>query len=262
MKKTTLFLLAAVLCFCAFSISEASVKPLSPSRIGEFATPDNNGDAYAFQPNPKGKYYHFENFATDGCSVFCGIEDYEEEFSATSTLAQIKDITYGPENLHNFSEDEIKGGSRENVWCEGVKGHGIGERVNMSIKLRAPFVQQADIICFPALMIVNGHAKNETTWKNNSRVKTLRLYVGGEPWCDLKLKDTIKPQIFEFGDDERIYPAKSGRKIDIWTPTNYDGPFLTYQTDFGFEIVEVYPGAKYDDTCITGISFDIFFQVH
>jgi hypothetical protein len=239
---------------------EAAVKALSPSEIGEFATPDDSGEAYMFRPDPNGKYFHFEDFATQGCSVFCAIQYYEEEFSATSTLPQIKDIKYGPENLRNFSSDEIEGGSRENVWCEGVKGHGIGERVNMSIKLNAPFENQADVICFPALMIVNGHAKNNTTWKNNSRVKTLRLYVGGEPWCDLQLKDTIKPQIFTFSDGEKIYPAKSGRKISY--PDIDKNSFSTYQTDFSFEILEVYPGAKYDDTCITGIAFDVYVQAH
>ena len=235
---------------------------MPPSEIGEFAKPDDNdGDPYAFRPDPNGKYFHFESFATAGCSVFCNIRYYEEKFTASSTLPPIKNITYGPENLHNFSIDAIEGGSRENVWCEGVKGQGIGERINMSITLKAPFKEQADVICFPALMIVNGHAKNDTVWKNNSRVKTLRLYVGDEPWRDLRLKDTIKPQIFAFKGDERIYPVKSGRKISNGDTDN-GGPYSTYQTDFSFEIIEVYPGAKYNDTCITGIAFDVYLQAH
>ena len=261
------FIFAAFLAICALVsggalYGEASVKALSPGEIGEFAKPyDNDDDAYAYRPDPNGKYYHFENFATNGCSVFCAIQYYEEDFTATSTLPPIKGIKYGPENLRNFSADGIEGGNRENVWCEGVEGYGIGERVNLSIKLKAPFKDQADIICFPALMIVNGHAKNETTWKNNSRIKTLRLYVGDEPWCDLQLKDTIKPQIFTFKDNERIYPAKSGRVIPDGDTGN-DDSYSTYQTDFSFEIIEVYKGAKYEDTCITGIAFDVYVEAH
>ena len=256
------FSVCALVLSGAFCV-EAAVKALIPDVIGEFAAPDDNDndEAYKYRPDAEGKYFHFENFATEGCSVFCGIDIYKEEFTATSTLAPIKGVKYGPENLRNFSVDGIEGGSRENVWCEGVKGYGIGERVNLSITLQAPFREQADIICFPDLMIINGHAKSETTWKNNSRVKTLRLYVSGEPCYDLQLKDTIKPQIFNFKGSERIYPAKSGRKISDGDIDN-DGAYPTYQTDFSFEIIEVYPGAKYDDTCLTGIAFDVYVQVH
>ena len=259
MKRIIPVLIFMFLFACAEAVA-ASVKSLSTDKIGEFVSPGDNedDDSYPYRADPKGKYYHFQNFAMDGCSQFCGIEGYEEEFSATSTLAQIKSTTYGPENLRNMGEG---GGSRDVVWCEGVKGYGVGERVNMSVTVKASYKDKEDVICFPALMIVNGHARNETTWKNNSRVKTLRFYVDGEPWRDLQLKDTIKPQIFNFGEGEKIYPAKSGKKIPLDADDEKRG-ISAYKTDFSFEIIEVYRGDKYDDTCITGIAFDIYTAPH
>ena len=252
-----LFLTVCALVLSGALCCEAAVKALAPYEISEFATRDDNAEE-GYRLNPKGKYYYYGDYGGEGCSEFCAVTFYEEEFTATSTLPQIKNTRYDPENLRNSSNDDFEGCNREDVWCEGVKGYGIGERVNLSIKMGAHYKDKEDIICFSSLMIVNGHAKNETTWQNNSRVKTLRLYVGGEPWRDLKLKDTIKPQIFKFEGDERIYPAKSGRRISDVDAHGYS----TYQTDFSFEIIEVYKGAKYDDTCITGIQFDIYTQAH
>ena len=271
-KRFYVFLAACALILSVGSLSgEASVKALSPVRIGEFAASDENSDdgTYPYRPDPKGKYYHFYDFMMGGDSQWDVFLYYEEQFTATSTLPPIKGITYGPENLLNgvVWGERRDGGNREDVWCEGVKGYGFGERVNMRVITKA-WYDNDDNIYFTDLMIVNGHAKNETTWKNNSRVKTLRLYAGGEPWCDLQLKDTIKPQIFALGENLRIYPAKSGKAIPEHGALaeyirnlnpNIEIPKTpTYQTDLSFEIVEVYRGAKYDDTCITGIALNVY----
>jgi hypothetical protein len=106
-------------------------------------------------------------------------------------------------------------------------------------------------------MVVNGYAKNQTAWKNNSRVKAMKLYVGGKHWYDLNLKDVIKPQIFNL--EHIIEPDKSGKKV----ATQAEGKKIsTYQTDLSFEIVEVYPGDKFDDTCITGITLNGYSDVY
>jgi len=171
---------------------------------------------------------------------------YKEEFTASSTLASQGKVRYEAANLLNNTN---YGGDRSITWCEGVKGHGIGERVNMRITTQ---INREDGIAFRTLMIVNGYAKNQTTWQNNSRVKKLRLYVGGEVWGDLHLRDIIKPQIFNFPDNLKIRPHKSGKKTA--KPLIDRIKSATYQTDLSFEIIEVYPGSKFDDTCITGIA--------
>ena len=133
----------------------------------------------------------------------------------------------------------------------------------MSVKTKSHAKGADDEIRFCSLLIVNGYAKDATAWKNNSRVKTLRLYVGDRHWCDLHLQDVIKPQIFDFPDNLHIYPAKQGRIIPekgaFTIPlADEDNPGTpVFQTDLHFEIVEVYRGDKFDDTCITGIALNV-----
>ena len=292
MKKITFFTTLTVILMLAASFGQNQSKTaqstvLTPTTIGEFVTPatyeeledeEDFDGTYMYRPDPKGKYYHFETFVSDGDTQWDAYWMYEEKFTATSTLAPSGNIRYDAKNLQNAKftgEDSYRsnnhGGNREVTWCEGVKGYGIGERVTMSVRTRAEFVGKEDEICFWALMIVNGYAKNETTWKNNTRVKVLRLYVGGNYWCDLHLQDIIKPQIFELPKHLKIYPGKVGKKIPekgafsrpYWDYSEnsegsvYHSPKIpVFQTDLTFEIIEVYPGDKYDDTCITGIALN------
>jgi len=224
-------------------------KELSPSEIGEFASPKETEGTYGFVADPNGKYYHFPSFVSKGNSQW-DVFLYEEEFTASSVLAPQGNFRYVTDNLRN---DKRWGGDRSVTWCEGVKGYGIGERINMRIKTLAKLKNNEKSLHFKALMIVNGYAKNETAWKNNSRVKILRLYVGSSHWCDLYLEDINKPQIFSFPKHLHIYPAKSGKS----TSKEVESSSTTYQTDLIFEIIEVYPGSRFDDTCITGIALDV-----
>ena len=257
---------------------EESLTPptLSPEYIDEFARPYSQkeidsgaGDGtYNFQPDPNGKYYHYESFVGDGNSQWDAIWIYEEKFTATSTLAPSGNTRYDAENLRNDKLRDEGGGDRTVAWCEGVKGYGIGERITMSVRTKGACSENDDKVYFYSLMIVNGYAKDETTWKNNSRVKLLRLYVGDKHWCDLHLTDTIKPQLFMFYTDLGIFITQCGKKIPekgaFSKPPDYSftsGCWYSpetpvYQTDLTFEILEVYPGDKYDDTCITGIALN------
>jgi len=144
------------------------------------------------------------------------------EWTASSTLAPQGKTHYDAANLGN--------GDNSNTWCEGVNGHGIGERVNAKV---TGFANSH----VKSLVIVNGFARNQTTWKNNSRIKTLRLYVGDRHLSDFNVSDNIKAQTIKLPETL---------------------PLSTNKLDLSFEIMEVYPGGKYDDLCITGISFEIY----
>ena len=62
-----------------------------------------------------------------------------------------------------------------------------------------------------------------------------------------------------------IYPAKSGKQIPeegaftkpLDDEYNAFEAIPVYQTELVFEILEVFTGEKYDDTCITGIALDV-----
>ncbi|MCL2260813.1 MAG: fibrobacter succinogenes major paralogous domain-containing protein [Fibromonadales bacterium] len=144
------------------------------------------------------------------------------EWTASSTLAPQGKTRYDAANLGN--------GDNSNTWCEGVKGQGIGERVNAKI---TGFANSH----VKSLVIVNGFARNQTTWQNNSRIKKLRLHVGDRHLSDFNVSDNIKPQTINLPETL---------------------PLSTNKLDLSFEIMEVYPGSKYDDLCVTGISFDIY----
>ncbi|MDR3002343.1 MAG: hypothetical protein LBU89_13910 [Fibromonadaceae bacterium] len=149
---------------------------------------------------------------------------YKGKFTTSSTLAPQGNIHYSAKNLES--------GNLQAAWCEGVDGNGIGEHINMNIEIKGKAQ-------FTSLMVVNGYAKNQTTWNNNARVKVFRLYVDGKYWSDLHLANIIKPQIFHFPSHLKIEPEEG------------------HQVNLTFEILEVYPGVRFEDTCITGIALDV-----
>ena len=240
------------------NVSVTDVDILTPTTIDEFkrlmtpAEAEVEGGAYDYKDDPNGSYYHFWGYVSGGNTSWDGMY-YEEEFGVSSVLSPQGNNSYGAENLQN---NRNYGGDRSFTWCEGVNGHGIGERVNMRIRTQG-FYSEDGIGLFE-VMIVNGYAKNQTVWKNNSRVKILRLYVGDKHWCDLHLMDIMKPQIFRFPEHLLIEPHKVGKKIEIpeeFVQTEWIKS-VPYQTDLTFEIIEVYPGDKFEDTCITGIAIN------
>lgn len=162
----------------------------------------------------------------DGCSWYCG--DGPKKVTASSYLKAQGTNTYEAKNAHDFSY--------KNAWVEGVDGTGIGEYLEYTFGAAAPRV--TDII------IANGFVKSQAAWTNNARVKKLKMYVNNKPYAILNLKDERALQTFKvepLGNANREDLSKLQGKPD-WT--------------LKFEIVEVYKGAKYDDTVIAELFFD------
>ena len=142
---------------------------------------------------------------------------YSPKIKASSSLKQQSNINYEPENIydHNY----------KNVWAEGVSGYGIGEYI---IFHDGPYIDD-DL----KVIISNGYVKSEAAWKNNSRVKKLKLYCNDIPFAILNLEDSRSEQIFKFPE----------------LPASYD------EWELKFEILDIYKGEKYDDTVISEIYF-------
>ncbi|MGM0579431.1 MAG: Hint domain-containing protein [Bacteroidota bacterium] len=160
------------------------------------------------------------------CSWYCG--GGVKEVSASSYLKSQGSNSYQPINAHDLNY--------ENAWVEGVQGYGIGEKLVYTLSGANPRI--TDII------VVNGYVKSENSYKNNSRVKKLKVYLDNQPLATLNLKDTIANQWFSFepiGTQDRA-SFEEMEKLPDWTLT--------------FEIVEVYKGEKYDDTVISEIYFN------
>lgn len=161
-----------------------------------------------------------------GCSWYCG--GGQDTLSASSELKSFKGINYCAKNAHDLSY--------KTVWIEGVPGYGIGEYLTYHIQPQNPRITK--------VIIVNGYVKSEKAWRENSRVKKLKMYVDDKPFAMLMLEDTRQEQIFSFeplGYSDR----------DNWDEL-HKKPWWTIK----FEIADVYKGEKYDETAITEIYFD------
>ena len=180
--------------------------------------------------DPSGTTYGFVEDYWEGCSVWCAITYYEATATASSTLAPNGTLSYSADNL--LSHDV------GNAWVEGVPGNGIGETVEIRRRFEGGTNEGFEKVFFPAICIVNGYAKDESTFINNGRVKTLKMSVNGEYVCDLNLIDTAKPQYISL------------RGLNLFTSFSED-------CVFSFEIADVYPGEAYEDTAITGIEIQI-----
>ena len=149
-----------------------------------------------------------------GCSWYCGGGNYK--IKASSSL--------GDSYKAEFANDL----SYKTAWVEGKKDEGIGEYLEYYFKNDSPRITE--------IIISNGYMKSEETWKNNNRVKKLKLYVNGVPLGVLNLKDSRTDQYFSVGT---LGHNKNGTDLIL-----------------KFEILEIYKGSKYNDTAITEIYFD------
>jgi len=223
-----------------------AVELYGEDEVKSFEEADEETRAFFGLYNLQEKYWFgFEEDYFIGCSIWCGVMDNINS-KASSTLASTGEKSYSSSNLFNMS--------RYGTWCEGVSGYGIGEYVDVSYAIGycRDFEKEPDSedssdeprqpFYFSSICIVNGYAENDDLWRNNSRVKTLKMYVNGELRGYIELEDTITPQYFALYDISGISAV---------------------ETIFRFEIEDVYAGRLYDDTCLTGISFGFTgFHVH
>ncbi len=177
------------------------------------------------------------------CGEFC-VGMISQEIEASSELAS-PDGRYSADNLSCSR-------GRNCAWAEGAEGDGIGESILYhdsnswlfdawendryewdGLRYDSSGYPLDGYIRYTEICIVNGYARDEKTWEENGRVKTLLMYVD-KPYAYLYLEDTIRPQYF-------LLPEGDIRAVDGGT------------IDFRFVIEEVYPGTLYEDTCLTGL---------
>jgi hypothetical protein len=135
----------------------------------------------------------------------------EVRFCVSSVLPPQADNKYGPEI---FTENDEK-----KAWCEGAIGYGIGESVTLHFK---PAVRVQEFT------LVNGYQKSDETFKNNSRVKQLRIQTSDGFATVVNVPDT-----------------KDGHTIKLPRPVKPQW--------VRFSIGDVHPGARGSDTCIGAI---------
>lgn len=206
---------------------------------GDDGDPDMDG-FWDFRMQEDAPNFGFVDWHLPGCSTWCGCMGFEQEAEASSEL-EPESGRYGAEN--------ILVQNREKAWAEGVEGPGTGESITYRQSCKYSIADEFDAMSkytgevadngygfmrYSEICIVNGYAKNQKTWEENGRIKTLLMLVEGRPYARLKLEDTMMPQYFSLPEDD--IKVLSGKMIE-----------------FRFVIEEVYPGSLYEDTCLTGI---------
>jgi len=107
-------------------------------------------------------------------------------------------------------------GDATRAWCEGVPGHGIGETITIRIEGAVPFRR---------LLVSNGYGKSVAAYASNGRVKAVEII------SDTGIRTTV--QLADHTDMQRINLPK------------------TAQDWIRLKIVDVYPGARSTDTCLS-----------
>lgn len=153
-----------------------------------------------------------------GCSWYCATGP--SNIHASSELSSQSGNSYAAELVHDFDFST--------AWVEGAEDWGIGEELEISFKLQ-------DHLKITDLSIYNGYCKSLQTWADNSRVKTLALYVNKQHYANLNLEDSYYAQHFKLG-------SLGSEEVENTTLT--------------FIIKEVYKGDKYKDCAISEINFD------
>ena len=155
---------------------------------------------------------------------------------------------------HNIQDNDLS-----TAWVEGVDGSGINEWVIIPIDLNGYYFSysagnQKEKLNI-SLKINNGFCKNAKTYFSNNRIKKGRIDIYEVPI--LEFEDQRGTQAIDspinISKNEFLFADNSEEQLlDI--PIELSGNFINDGHVFLFlklTILEVYPGEKYDDTCIS-----------
>jgi len=140
--------------------------------------------------------------------------------SATSELKE-NNTVYSVKNLYDML--------RLIPWVEGVPGSGIGEKIRIEVEPKRRRADGAQSIL--SLFISNGFVdyNRPHLYEYNNRLKKIRVHnIGYDEYEDFELDDSPDIRWLRFGFDNPSYI------IEI-------------------EILEVYKGTRWDDTCVNFI---------
>ena len=140
--------------------------------------------------------------------------------SATSEYRE-RNIIYSANNLLNYKNLQS--------WVEAAKGSGIGEKLFLEYNTKTGGVDPSVIPKWKidGIAISNGFVdyKRPFLYEYNNRIKKIRIHFNAfGDFLDINLEDIPQIQFFDFS-------GRKSEKIQI-------------------EILEVYNGSRYDDTCI------------
>lgn len=152
-------------------------------------------------------------------------------------IAVTASSTLPPGSTSNYSPDNLIDGT-EASWSEGAKGSGVGEYI--SVDFRYP-----DQLKY--VMLKNGFGKKKY-WESNGRIK--RMKISDENGVSRTIELCDSPDMKVYG----LLDLTEDENGTLWPSEPLSGSSYT------FEILEVYPGEKWEDACITEMDFNHWWQ--
>ena len=124
-------------------------------------------------------------------------------------------------------------GKSATAWCEGAAGNGPGATLTLDLGRTRKVI---------GLRFEPSYAKNKQVMFDNARLK--KLAISG---------DDGRRMGVAFSDQEPEYAFKPGMQIDFSAPTvDFPKPLVTRRLKL--EVLEVYPGSKFKDLCVSEIA--------
>lgn len=140
-------------------------------------------------------------------------------------------------------------GNNTTAWVEGVTGHGKGELL---------MITKLDLS--KKLEILSGFGKSQALFAANTRPKTINIHIvralpqaGGQSQCGsnydaLKIITSSKVILKDINQFQPLPMVPFKKETYL-----FQGEQWEYQYWLMIELVDVYPGTKYQDTCISEI---------
>lgn len=175
-----------------------------------------------------GQGYKIEHKKNANSSDYISIE------ATVASFPYPDEITLDPQNDNNYEASNLFDGDPSTTWAIGAKKFEKFEKETEGHFPRMVGIKTIQQYPIERLVITNGYAKNNESWRNNARAKTITI-MGCTEGSNLAsnlysgtLSDTPEPQIINL--------SKTGR---------YDY--------YNLIIEDYYPGEKWDDVCISEI---------
>ena len=182
---------------------------------------------------------------------------------STSELEEPKDFN----EIGKYSAVKIFDNNPATCWAEGIKGPGIGEKIYFDIPLE-----------LTALRISNGLAKNEVIFNKNNRLKKIKINIYGGVTTDedagqfadiyrclpfskeytITLEDSFKPQEIKIPLDWALlekFKKDVLKNFELLDYAKINKSQRYFKFIMSLEILDVYKGSKWDDTCISDVNF-------
>lgn len=128
----------------------------------------------------------------------------------------------GPRSGNTYGPRNLFDNNDRTAWCEGARGTGAGQRLTLHIEGGSSFRR---------FLIMNGYQKSSTVFYNNARPRTIEVTTD----TGVRFREEL--------------PDSMGKTF-VNLPAS-----RAYRT-LSIEIIDVYPGRTYADSCINEVLVD------